>query len=514
MYENIYRTAILIYVKSLLKTKWVYMMLAILLIGVVLFSLVRTLTKKPPEWVTETVVRGEVANIVSVSGVVKAEDTAELAFPTTGIVSEVLVREGDTVTKDQILATLEQSELQAERHDAQASLLIAEADRDELMNGPRSEERDVTDITVQIAEENLARTITEEAEKVGNARRTLLSSNLEAFPVDSKTDDVPPTITGTYSCGTEGIYTLALFNSNARSGYSYRLSGLESGTYTAYTESPAPLGTCGLFIQFDENEIYASKSWEVAIPNKRSATYATNVNTYNLALKQEENNVSAARQALLKAQSEQVLENADPREEALTRANANVLQARARLAQVDARINDRTLRAPFDGVINNIDVIRGETVGTLSAMTIVADDIFELTVRIPEIDITKINVGQPAEVIFDARADETIPSSIGFISPLATEIDGVAYFEAKLRFDTPPTWLRGGLNADVNIITERKSDVLRIPKRFLIEENGSYSVLLPQGDTTSKTPINVGFIGNDGFVEITGLSEGTSVIAP
>lgn len=499
--------------KNMLHTRFFYVGIAIVLIGVATISVVRVVNNGTPEGVTATVTMGPILSIVSVSGIVEAENTAGLAFPVTGTLAAVSVREGDRVEVGQILATLEQAQLQAERNDAQGALIAAEADRDELIYGPRDEERDVTSTTVAIAEEDLKRTIALEAKNVENARRTLLSTGLEALPVNKQTSDAPPAISGTYTCD-EGTYTLSVYKSGAYSGHSYRLSGLESGTYPAYTDAPAPLGDCGLFIQFDADEIYANQDWTVEIPNKRSAQYAANLNAYKLALQQEANNVGAKEQALKLVLEEQTLENASPREEALRKANAAVMQASARLEAVNARIADRTLRAPFAGTVNNVDVVKGESVTTLPIITIVADDMFELTARIPEIDITKLAVGQRVEVIFDARSSEVIDSSILFISPLAREIDGVAYFDAKIRFDEPPEWLRGGLNADVDIIVDEKENVLRIPKRFVQGEEGAHYVLTPQGNRTATTAVEIGFVGNDGFVEVIGLDEGDTIIAP
>lgn len=467
-----------------------------------------------PTWITEIVTRGTVANIVSVSGVMKAENIADLSFPVSGTIAEILVREGDTVQKGHILATLEQRELSAELRDAQGALLIARANQEELARGPREEERDVTDITVSIARENLARTKTEKAERVRNAFRTLLSEDLEAAPIDPGNDDTPPVISGSYTCNTKGTYQIDVFSSNARSGYSYRLSGLEAGTFSAYTEAAAPLGTCGLMIQFNADESYASKSWEVRIPNTSGASYVTNMNAYSLTLEEEKNAVAAAEQALLKAEADARLVNATPREEAASRAEASVIQAEARFAAVLARIEDRTLRAPFDGVVSAVDIVPGE-VSNGTAMTLVAESHYELTVRIPEIDITDVHIGQTAEVIFDAREEEPITSAVSFISKSATEIDGVAYFEAKLLFDNPPEWFRSGLNADVNIIVAEQMDTLRLPKRFVTKNDAGEDVVhVPEGDTTRDVPVTITFTGNDGFYAVEGLSEGTTVVAP
>lgn len=485
---------------------------AVLAIGASVYFL--TKEEAAPTWVTGTVEVGDVRELVSVSGVIEAEGEATLSFPTTGIVREILVTEGAMVTEGQILATLEQDELAAERQDAYAALLIAQADLDELQSGPRSEERDVTDAAVAIARADYERAVSEEAKKVANAYRTLLSDDLEALPVDANTEAVAPTISGTYTCSTEGTYIIRTFRSGSQSGYSFQLGGLEGGTSIAYTEAPGLLGTCGLRIQFVPDEAYGDKLWEVQVPNTRGSSYTTNLNAYQLAREQETNTVASLKQALDKALLEATLENALPREEALTRANAAVIQAQSRLAQIDARIKDRTLRAPFTGVVSNIELTRGEVAGS-DAVTIVASDVFELTVRIPEIDITRVKEGQIADVEFDARPGEVVRASIRFISSVAAEIDGVAYFEAKLRFDAPPEWMRSGLNADVDIIVDERQGVLKIPRRYLVTDGDARYVLYPDGTETRREKVDVTFTGNDGFVAVSGnVREGDTIVAP
>lgn len=499
--------------KRVLAHKKTLIVVAVVLIAGSLFVIKKS--NEVPTYITATVETGSVRELISVSGVLKAESEATLAFPVSGSVSSILVTEGDSVTKDQVLATLEQAELRAERETAYGDLLIAEANRTEAESGPRFEARTVTAAAVAIAKSELERTIAEEARKVQNAYRTLLSSDLEAVPIDPETNDIPPTVTGTYTCDREGTYTFTLFRSGTRSGYSYRLSGLESGTYTAYTDAASPFGTCGLSLQFAAAELYGADTWKIEIPNPKGATYVTNLNAYELAKKQEANAVAAARENYAKATAEGLLTNAAPRTEERSRLDAAVIQASARLTAVDARIEDRTLRAPFDGVVTAIEMTEGE-LAPADALTIVADARYELTVRIPEIDITHINLGQKAEIVFDARPDETITANVDFISKTATEIDGVAYFEAKIHFNEPPSWFRSGLNADVNVVVDERENTAKLPKRFVTTAtDGSQSVLVPVNEReTRSVPVTITFTGNDGFVALEGISAGTTVVAP
>jgi HlyD family secretion protein len=310
------------------------------------------------------------------------------------------------------------------------------------------------------------------------------------------------------------MYTLTTFNSGTQSGYSYRLSGLETGTFTAYTETPAPIGTCGLSIQFIDGETYSNSVWTITIPNAESSSYITNRNAYTLAQTERENAIRTAEQNLTLAKQTEALNIADPRSESSARAQAKILQAEARLKRIEAEIQDHILTAPFDGVVSHTNLIAGETVGTEPVLTIISQEAFELTALVPEIDITKIKTGHKAFIVFDARPDEKLSASISFISPLAREIDGVSYFETKLVLDDSTDWIQSGLNADIDIVIEKHDDVLRIPKRFLIHDNNTYSVLLPDGKNTKSLPVTVTFEGNDGFVQVEGLNIGDVIVAP
>lgn len=492
---------------------WFYLGAAILIL-IALTSAYRVLRGPEENLITAKVERGNVREIVSVSGLIKSDNTANLAFPVTGVVEKVYVNEGDVVLKDDLLVTLIRSGLYSDRQDALADLQVAEANRAELIAGPSGEERDVTEWSVVSAKAELERMTVEEAEKVKNAKRLLYSSDLEAFPTNKSAQSDAPSVTGTYICENSGEYELEMYPSGGPSGYSYSLSGLETGLSGAYTSNPTPLGECGLKIQFTEDGRFGNTDWKIPVPNINGASYATNLNAYELALKNQDNVIAAAEDALESAIKNATLQNATPRDEALVRANATVLQAAARLNAVDAEIADRMMRAPFPGTVSSVDVRPGETVGTTPIVSLLSNEKFQLTARIPEIDIAKIKLGQKVEVVFDAAKDFTLLAEIIFISPSATEIDGVGYFEAKLEFFDPPPWLRSGLNADANILIEERTDTLRLPRRFLGFEDKEYFVLLREGKEVIKQKMDIGFTGNDGFVEIIGLKEGDEVIAP
>lgn len=498
---------------KLLHSRSFYITTALATIGFV-GLLVFIMSQKEPEKMVSTVVEtGPVRQIVSVSGIAEADQSAELAFPVSGIVQSVRIKKGAVVAAGDILVTLDQQALQADRQDALAQIAQATANRDELLNGPTISARDVTKQTIEQAEESLQTTRDNEARKIKNAYQALLSGDVTVYSEDSGEDALPPTVSGSYTCEQEGTYRLEVFNSGATSGYSYYLSGIESGTYSVSTQQAIALGNCGLRIQFDANSKYTRTVWMIDIPNTKSASYISNRNTYALAVTQAESAIANAEQALTLAQSSATNVNADPRAEAVTRANATIAQAQARLTRIDSTMSDRVLTAPFAGTVTEIDILPGELVTNAPVVTLLAETDFKITARIPEIDIGKVAVGQTVNLVFDAKSDEELTGTIDYLSLQATELDGVAYYEATVSLDTNPDWLRTGLNADIDIVIVEATEHLRIPKRFLVKTETGYAVLKESAGTYATTTVQVQLEGNDGYVAITGLEAGDILVA-
>jgi HlyD family secretion protein len=469
---------------------------------------------KPKEIITATVEQGDVRQLISVSGIADAKQTADLSFPMSGFIDSVSVKIGDVVRAGDILVNQNTTALMADQQDALATLQKARADKEELVSGPRNEARAVTAETLTLKEAALKTAKENSGEQIASAERLIRSDGLTAYTDIATEDAVAPIISGSYTCDQEGSYKVRMYHSDALSGYSYEISGIESGIFPASTNQPAPLGTCGLRILFDNASTYGNTVWHIDIPNTKSPRYIANKNALDLTKIQTASTIALAEQELALAKASADSSNAPARTEALTRAEASIAQAEARLARVSSEISDRILRAPFDGTVTDISAQKGEVAGATPIVTVLAENAFDLTARIPEIDIGKLKIGQRVEMVFDARPSEMLMGTVSFISLKATEIDGVSYYEAYIQLDSKPDWLRSGLNADINIILAEETDTLRIPKRFLIKENNTTAVLKRSGQVSATTTVSVVLEGDDGFVAITGLNAGDTVVAP
>jgi RND family efflux transporter MFP subunit len=360
-----------------------------------------------------------------------------------------------------------------------------------------------SDLTKQIQEQNAI---------VEGLYQQYLSGDLQAYSLDDNDRDIiPPVISGSYLGSKEGEYILDVYSSNANSGYSFRLSGLESGTYTAEVNRAGKLGESGLYIQFIDNNSYGNTEWSVPVPNKRSSTYLARKTAYQNSITTRERIISNASTNVDKTSG---IDNQTQisRDEALRR------QAQAQVNAVAAQLDDGKIRAPFDGYVVKHDMEIGEIIsGFTPQVTLFANTTKKLELNIPEIYINKIAVGDLVEIELDAYSGEIFEGIVDFIDVIDTEVDGVPVYKSDIILLSSDERIRVGMNAKASIVADSILDVIAIPNHYIIQDNTDQKKVLIQ--KTVRPPqveeriVTTGFYGNDGFVEIiSGLNEGDIVL--
>lgn len=103
------------------------------------------------EYSTLTVRRGELVQTVSETGTVKPLKQLVLNFPQSGRINAIMVKVGDRVLKDQILAELDEESLIIREEEAQAGLAVALANRAKLTSGATVSEIAVLEAQVRQA---------------------------------------------------------------------------------------------------------------------------------------------------------------------------------------------------------------------------------------------------------------------------------------------------------------------------------------------------------------------------
>jgi HlyD family secretion protein len=197
-------------------------------------------------------------------------------------------------------------------------------------------------------------------------------------------------------------------------------------------------------------------------------------------------------------------------------------------ALFDARekLSDYTVRAPFDGVVASIDIKRGDTVSSGSAVATLITRQRTAEISLNEIDVAKMSIGQKTTLTFDAVEGLNITGEVGEIDAIGTVTQGVVTYTVKIVFDTQDERIKPGMSVSAAIITTMRQDVLSVPNNAIKTNNDiSYvEILSDAGSSTdgvqgviSSTPprqqvVEIG-VSNDISTEIlSGLAEGDQII--
>ena len=179
---------------------------------------------------------------------------------------------------------------------------------------------------------------------------------------------------------------------------------------------------------------------------------------------------------------------------------------------IQRQIKAATLRAPIDGEVTAVNVVKGFDAPTGAAI-LVASTALTVTTDVVESDLANVKVGQAATVTISAiNAD--LQGTVTAISPTAADSQsGVVSYPVTISVTNPPETARAGMSADVTITTASASGVLTVPSSALEGSAGDYSVLVLNADgTTRHVPVDVGLVTNTMAEIKSGLAEGTAVV--
>ena len=204
----------------------------------------------------------------------------------------------------------------------------------------------------------------------------------------------------------------------------------------------------------------------------------------------------------------------------------NQLQnAKASLENAQDRLDDYMVTSPITGTVVEKTVKAGDNVGTGSnsnnTLCIIYDLTYlEMTLNIDELDIDNVEVGQTVNVTSDAKEGQTFTGVVTKVSVVGTTSGGTTTYPVTVRIDDTDG-LRPGMNVDAEIVLSSADGVLAIP-----------SLAVNRGDTvlvTSDSPsaanaleqeapegyayvqVTTG-ISDDSYIEISsGLQEGDTV---
>lgn len=240
----------------------------------------------------------------------------------------------------------------------------------------------------------------------------------------------------------------------------------------------------------------------------------------------------------------------------LDAARSEVAVAKAQLASAQAQRtsaatvyedalaaeDDLAVTAPCSGVIYSLEIAAGDSVPTggdsgssaNTAMTATATSASSSTsgastapvviapeqplsvhLTVNEVDLPSLELGQRADIEFDAFPDLTATGKVYEIAETGSNSSGVVTFDVWLSIDVADPRLRAGMSAAATIVTNVAKDALIVPNAAVQADDGGgyYVQVLDSGSgEPRRVAVETGLASSTQTQILSGLAEGDKVV--
>jgi HlyD family secretion protein len=469
-----------------------------------------------PQERTAVVDRGPIVVTLGVLGNLEPEAEANLAFAAQGVVAEVPVKEGDAVKAGDVLARLDSTDLDLAVAQAEQTVTLQEASLDQLLLPPDPEkvriaqaQLEQASLSLALATEqrgsanfDLAIAQAEQAVAIQQANLDDLQSGPDPAEVQAAEAQLEQArLSLEQAQRQEDNNSLDLAVEQAEQAVAIQKANIKAlkddsidddDQEAQFDAAEAQLEQAKIALEQARRERDAA-SLDLTVEQAEQAVAIQQANLDALLSGSDPEQVQAAQAKLEQARIslEEARRNSDPAEldnavlqaqQALAiqqatfddlvsgpeqtevdMAAVQLEQAKIALEQAQRKREDAFLRAPFDGVVMEINVTVGETVGAGTAVRLADIDPLHITAALDEVDIARVIESQQVQVEMDALPDLPVTGHVVHISPDATEDQGVVTYEVRIDLDPSAVPLRPGMTATADIVTMHLEDVLRVP---------------------------------------------------
>ena len=206
-----------------------------------------------------------------------------------------------------------------------------------------------------------------------------------------------------------------------------------------------------------------------------------------------------------------LIESGEKKEEILA-ATKGLTQAEIGVKEAQMNLAKTKIRAPFSGIIFDINVSPGEhVIGSRELFTLVNINRIQVHAKVLESEIGKIKVGRRADLRFSAYPGETFKGKIEAISPVVDPEDKTC--KVIIDVANPGGEIKPGMHAEVEIVAEVHKDRLLVPQEAVLVRTGGRKLLfVAEGGLAKWRYIEIG-LENEGYAEVLdGVKEGELVL--
>ena len=415
---------------------------------------------------------------ISGIGEIKAAQDADLVFQAQGTVATVSVKEGAAVKKGDLLAILDMRAFDQQLHQAEAALANAKAQQDGLTQAPRK--ADAAAAAAQVRQAQAQVTAVRQGAKdpdraqvqagLNSAQINLQSTkdrlSLAKTQADVQVEQGALALTqaqARYAQAKEYWQTVqdtgndpivpSVTNSTGKKTPNKLSDGQRANYYSSFVQAEAALHQSEQSLQLAQQLAEGARQGELnGIAAAEQQLVQAQATSDKLNLPPDSAQLSAAQAALAQALAAQARLTQAPLDAQTAAAAAGVAQAQAGLELAQITREHAEIRAPFDGVVAQVNVDPGDPSTTIGQPAIKVVDIsaLHLDAQISDIDIGQVTVGQAIEVRADARPDTVYKGKVSYIAPTATTSGSIRTYLVRVTLDNQ-AGLLAGMSARVDL---------------------------------------------------------------
>jgi len=473
---------------------------------------------------------GSISQEISETGQVRQGEEIVLRFKDSGRIQNIYVSVGQKVGLGTYLVKLESEQLSFQFQDAKASLALAKAKLDKLINGASYEEIALAEAQVSNSKKALQDARNDAVEDLDQANEDASNELDDAYLKITNAYNAVDDIQATYFFYSDSIST------NVRTSESVIKQEMDK---IKLLLDPIDIKTAmdhakdSLSIVFNELDSVRANcelgSYRSSVADA-DRTILDNQKSYILTSKEDvsdalqniysteitnQTNINTAEGNLDEYEKTLAKLVADPSSEDISLNQAEVDKAESQVGILENKLYHSILRSPVNGQVTKIEKRIGETVSaTETVVTLLPSAPFEIEIDVYEEDISQVKIGDPVDILLVAFPEQELTGRVISIDPAEKIIDEVVYYEVSIDFDSVISGIKPGMTADIVIRTAFKDNVLVLSRSALIKNNGRIVVQYLQGNKVKEKEIILGLEG-DSFVEVvSGVEQEEQLILP
>ncbi len=505
----------------------------IIIISLIIFGGVKIFHKKENPYMTEKVRKGDIVQVVSVTGEVKKGNEINLSFQRPGVIKEIYIKEGDRVKKGDKLASLNNSDLEIQLESAKSSLKLAQASYQKLIEGAEPQKKDIA----QVEYENAKKGLELAQNNLDAAQQKIPSIISDAFSQVQSAYNLVESIFKVHfkpytKYAWSDRYRDALLVQKERDEIRLLKDSLNSilgkddedsliKTISYLDKVRKDIKTLEIISSEDKyfNEFSSGEKESILTIDKAVNLSWSNANDLYANIQSLKTSLEIAKGKEEVAERNLSLLESPPRKEDVDFYQANIDQAKAQISLIENQIDESVLKSPMDGEIIEINKEVGEYVSSMEVVPfakLISGKSVYVEANVPESDIVKVARGNSCEITLDALPEVEFSGKVLEINPAPSVIGGVVYYKIKSSINGDQKLiekLKVGMTVNIDIITAKKKNVIVIPQRAIFYKNGKKFVRVLEKGELKEKEVKTGITGSEGEIEIlSGLKEGEDLV--